>query len=62
MSEPIITIEDDPPDEDIDLLWNELDRYNFSQTDLEGKLISVFLRNEQNKAIGGAHATRKIVR
>jgi len=56
MSEPIITIEDDPPVKDVRLLWDGLDQYNFSQTGLEGQLISVFLRNEQNEAIGGAHS------
>jgi GNAT superfamily N-acetyltransferase len=55
MSEPIITIEDDPPVKDVRLLWDGLDQYNFSQTGQEGQLISVFLRNEQNEAIGGAH-------
>jgi GNAT superfamily N-acetyltransferase len=55
MSEPIITIEDDPRVEDIRLLWDGLDRYNFSQTGLEGQLISVFLRNEQHQVTGGAH-------
>lgn len=49
MSEPIITIEDDPPVKDIRLLWNGLDEYNFSQTGLEGQLISVFLRNERRE-------------
>jgi len=47
MSEPIITIEDDPPVEDVRLLWDGLGQYNFSQTGLKAQLISVFLRNEQ---------------
>ena len=55
MSEPIITIEYDPPIEDLRLLWDGLDQYNFSRTGLEGQLISVFLRNEQHQVIGGAH-------
>ena len=55
MSEPVITIEDNPPKKDICLQWDGLDQYNFSQTGLRGQLISVFLRNEQNEAIGGAH-------
>lgn len=55
MSEPIITIEDDPPVDDVRPLWEGLDQYNFSQTGLEGQLISVFLRNEQHQVIGGAN-------
>jgi hypothetical protein len=55
MSKPIITIENDPPAEDVRRLWDGLHEYNFSQTGLEGQLISVFLRNEQRQIIGGAH-------
>jgi hypothetical protein len=55
MSEPIITIEDDPPAEDLRLLWDGLGQYNFSKTGLKAQLISVFLRNEQHEVIGGAH-------
>jgi GNAT superfamily N-acetyltransferase len=55
MSEPLITVEDDPPVEDVRRVWDGLVEYNFSQTGLEGKLISVFLRNEQRQIIGGAH-------
>jgi GNAT superfamily N-acetyltransferase len=55
MAEPIITIEDDPPVEDLRRVWDGLVEFNFSQTGVEGKLISVFLRNEQRQIIGGAH-------
>ena len=55
MSEPFITIEDDPPVEDVRRVWDGLVEFNFSQTGLEGKLISVFLRNEHRQIIGGAH-------
>jgi hypothetical protein len=55
MSEPFITIEDDPRVEDVRLLWNGLDQYNFSQTGQKAQLISVFLRNEQHEVIGAAH-------
>jgi GNAT superfamily N-acetyltransferase len=55
MSEPSITIEENPPSKDIRVLWEGLDRYNISRTGLEGRLISVFLRNEQHEVIGGAH-------
>jgi ribosomal protein S18 acetylase RimI-like enzyme len=55
MSQPVITIEHNPPEEDIRLLWNGIGKYNFSQTGLRAQLISVFLRNEQRELIGGAH-------
>jgi GNAT superfamily N-acetyltransferase len=55
MSEPFITIEDHPPAEDVRRLWDGLDEYNLSQTGLKGQLISVFLRNERQEMIGGAH-------
>lgn len=55
MAEPFITIEDDPPAEDVRRVWDGLAEYNFSQTGLKGRLISVFLRNEQHQIIGGTH-------
>jgi GNAT superfamily N-acetyltransferase len=55
MSEPVITIEDNAPEEDIGALWNGLGQFNFSQTGLGAQLISAFLRNEQREVIGGVH-------
>jgi ribosomal protein S18 acetylase RimI-like enzyme len=55
VSEPFITIEDDPAVEDVRLLWDRLGEYNFSQTGQKAQLISVFLRNEQHEVIGAAH-------
>jgi len=55
MSQPFITIEDNASPEDVRRLWDALVEYNFSQTGLEGRLISVFLRNEQREIIGGTH-------
>jgi len=55
ISEPIIAIENNPPDEDIRLLWDGIAEYNFSQTGLKGQPILVFLRNEQHQVMGGAY-------
>jgi ribosomal protein S18 acetylase RimI-like enzyme len=54
MSEHTIAIEDNPSPEDVRRLWDGLYEYNFSQTGLEGQLISVFLRNDQHQVVGGA--------
>jgi hypothetical protein len=37
MLEPFITIEDDPPEKDIRVLWDGIGEYNFSQTGLKGQ-------------------------
>ena len=55
MSEPVITIEDNPPEKDIRVLWDGIGEYNFSQTGLKGQAILVFLRNEQHQVIGGGY-------
>jgi GNAT superfamily N-acetyltransferase len=55
MSEPVITIEDNPPEKDIRVLWDGIGEYSFSQTRLKGQAILVFLRNEQHQVIGGAY-------
>jgi hypothetical protein len=55
MSEPIITIEDNPPEKDIRVLWDGIGEYNFSKTGLKGQAILVFLRTEEHQVIGGAY-------
>ena len=44
MSSPLITIEDNPLEKDIRVLWDGIGEYNFSQTGLKGQAILVFLR------------------
>lgn len=55
MLAPFITIEDDPPEKDIRVLWDGIGEYNFSQTGLKGQPVLVFLRDEQHEVIGGAY-------
>jgi hypothetical protein len=55
MLEPVITIENNPPEKDIRVLWDGIGEYNFSQTGLKGQAVLVFLRNEQRQIIGGAY-------
>ncbi len=55
MPEPIITIEDNASVNDLRVIWSGLDQYNVAQTGLEGRLITVFLRNEEREVVGGAH-------
>lgn len=55
MTEPVITIEDDPPEKDIRVLWDGIGEYNLSHTGLKGHAVLVFLRDDQHEVMGGAY-------
>lgn len=50
-----ISIEENPSLDDIHFLMVKLHDYNASQTGLEGELITLFLRDDQQQIIGGAY-------
>lgn len=50
-----ISIEDDPPPQDLSLLRQQLYEFNVSRTGLDGQFISVFLRDRRRQVMGGLH-------
>jgi GNAT superfamily N-acetyltransferase len=55
MQDYSITVEDDPSLDDVRFLMHRLHEYNVSQTGLEGEFITLFLRDNEQRIIGGVH-------
>jgi GNAT superfamily N-acetyltransferase len=53
MQEHLISLEDKPSDADCRFLGDSLYKFNVSKTGLEGKPITVFLRDAEKNIIGG---------
>ncbi len=49
-----IKVEDKPAPQDIQLLFRNLNEYNFAKTGQRGQFISVFVRDDEGQIIGGA--------
>ncbi len=50
-----LSVEDTPAPEDIQALRRGLSDFNAAQTGQRGQLISVFLRDDQRRIVGGTH-------